>query len=267
MPLSTRALWIDYANMLGLDRASTAASITSAEKIALANEIYEWVYLACSPRVSYYSQAGFSHADGTTVVADSGLTISTQDDYLMTTTLTNISEVFSVHFEGVGATDPGTIESTTELEYLEQGEFGARRAALGSSTAPRYVHWRRVAASSAAAPTAVGKWQILVAPAKSQATGGSTRWFFSMTARKAPSLPDADITSSPPLSADASVPELLPHETYLGGRLMAYEIMLRSGQNAGLAKYIVRNVPKYLLKSFQAARGLGEISVPIGALG
>ena len=257
MPLGTRALWIDYANLLGGDRSSTNPALTAAEKIALANEIYDWLYLAGTPRVSYLSQAGFAHADGTTVVADSGLRLVAAGDYLMTTALTNIAEVFSVHFEGLAGADPGTIESVPQLEYLELGELLERRATLGSGTTQRYVHWRRLATTTAATPTAVGKWELMIAPAKSPTAGAGT-WWFSVVCRRGLSTPDADLSTSAPLSGDSSVPDLLPHETYLGARLTAFEILLRTGADPQWAKRCVRNVPKYLMTSFMAARGLGD---------
>lgn len=257
MPLGTLALWRDYANLLGGDRSATNPALTAAEKNALINEIYEWLYLSATPRVSYLSQAGFAHGDGTTVVADSGLRLVNASDYLMTTAKTDIAEMFSVHYEGLAGADPGTIESVPQLEYLEHGELLTQRVRLGTGTAPKYVHWRRLATSTAATPTAVGKWELLVAPAKSQASGAGT-WWFSVVCRRGLSAPDADLSSAPPLSADGSVPDLLPHETYLGARLTAFEIALRSGADPVWAKRIVRNVPRYLLTSFKAARGLGE---------
>lgn len=257
MPLGTLALWRDYANLLGLDRSAVNPAITAAEKNAIANEIYDWLYLAGTPRVSYLSQAGFAHADGTTVAADSGLRLVNASDYLMTTALTNIAELFSVHYEGLAGADPGTIESVPQMEYVEYGDMVMLRQKLGAGTAPRYVHWRRLATTTAAQPTAVGKWELLIAPAKSQAAGAGT-WWFSMVCRRSLSLPDADLATTSPLSADGSVPDLLPHETYLGARLTAYEILLRSGADPKWAKRIVRNVPKALMVSFRAARGLGE---------
>lgn len=259
MPLNTRAIWIDYASLLAGDRSATNPALTSAEKVAIANEIYQWLHLALTPRVTYLTHTGFTHADGTTVVADSGLTIATQAASTMDTALTNIEEMFSVHFEGLAGADPGTIESATRLEYLEHNEFLAEKARLSDATAPRYVHWERLATDSAVGST-VGKWRLSVAPGKSQAVGAGS-WWFSVVCRRALSSPSTDLSSSPPLSADGSVPDLLPHETYLGGRLLAYEIMLRSGVDPKWPERLVRNVPSYMLRSFRAARGLGEESV------
>lgn len=257
MPLATLARLRDYANLLATDRSTTNPALTQPEKDAIINEVYDWLYLSATPRVSYLSQAGFSHGDGTTVVADSGLKLVNASDYLMTTTLTSIAEVFGVHFEGLAGADPGTIESVPRLEYLERSEFLTQRARLGTGTAPRFVHWRRIATGSAATPTLVGRWEITVAPSKSQASGAGS-WWFSMVCRRGLSAPDADLSTTSPLSADGSAPDLLPHETYLLGRLAAFEILLRSGGEPKWAKRLVRNVPGYLMRSFIAARGLGE---------
>ena len=258
MPLNTRALVIAYGNLLGGNRSSTAPALTSTETINLANEIYDWLYLALTPRVAYHTHAGFTHADGITVVADSGLRLVNAADYMMTSNLTTHAELFSVHFEGLAASDPATIEST-QLEYLDQHEFLERRAALGSDVAPRYVHWRRLSTTATTSVTAVGKWEILVAPAKSQASGAG-HWYFSLVSRKQLTAPNTAIVSSPPLSGDSSAPDLLPHETYLFGRLLAYEIAYRTGRPKR-ARLIARNIPRYLLRSFNAARGIGEITV------
>lgn len=264
MPLGTRALWIDYANLLASDRpntVSTTTAVTLAEKIAIANEVYQWLYLAGTPRVSYLSQAGFTHGDGTVVVADATLKIATQAANTLDTTLANIEEFFSVHFEGLASSDPGTIESVPRMEYLEHNEFLAVKATLADATAPKYVHWERLAISAIGSEqTSVGKWRLSFAPGKSQ-TAGAGSWYFSVVCRRSLSLPSTALSSGSPLSADGSVPELLPHETYLGARLTAYEILTKMGTDPKWSQRLVRNVPAYMMRSFIAARGLGEASV------
>jgi hypothetical protein len=254
--ITTLGAWRDYANLLALDRGTTNPVMTAAEKNGLINEVYDWLHAAMTPRVEYLSQAGFTHADGVTVTADSGLRLVNASNYLMTTNLTNIAELFSVHFEGLAGADPNTIEST-QLEYLEHTEFLERRATLGNATAPRYVHWRRLAVTGATSQSSVGKWELVVAPAKSQASGAGT-WWFSAVVRRELVSPTTDISSAPALSGDSAVPDLLPHEVYLGARLVAFEIAARNGRDPAFCNRIVRNVPKYLLKSWQAARGIGE---------
>ena len=259
MPLGTRVLLVDYANLLAGDRSTTNPAISATEKNAIANEVYQWLHLALTPRVSYLTQAGFTHADGTTVAADSGLVLATQGGSTFDTTLTNIEELFSVHFEGLAGADPGTIESVPRMEYLEWGEFRSVKASLADATAPRFVHWERLATDTVVG-SSVGKWRIHVAPGKSQ-TSGAGSWYLSVVCRRALSSPDTDLSTTSPLSADGSTLDLLPHETYLCARFLAYEIMMKSGCDPKWTKRLMRNIPGYLVKSFRAARGLGEMSV------
>lgn len=260
MPLDTRALWVDYASLLAGDRSSTRPAMTAAEKAAIANEVYLWLYTAMTPRVSYVNYGGFTHADGTTVGADSGLVITAAADGTMDLVLTNIEEMFSVHFEGASLSSTSTIESVPRLEYLEHNEFLAQSARLADAVAPRYVHWERLGVAGTSTPDEVGKWRLSVAPAKLQ-TSAEANWYFSLVCRRGLSNPDTSLASASPLSADASIPDLLPHETYLGARLTAYEIMMKTGVDAKWPKRLVRNVPSYLMRSFIAARGLGEATV------
>lgn len=261
MGVDTREEIVLYARLLAGDFEGTLSPAgTDAQLQARLYELMEWLNAALDPRYEWavYSAPAPIQSD-IQLASDSGLRLTgSAGDYVMQTTNNNWLEIEALSFEGAvasGASSPTTTE-TVPLRYLDYGPFIRERDALGTGTAPRYVHWRRPSVAPNSALN--GQWQIMVTPSKSLGVG--TYWYFSLTGRLAVVDPILAIAAL----ASGATPDLLPHNRFLAARLMAYEHALQIGQPLAWAREILMLVPTQVRAAYLATQKVGGTRVPEG---